>query len=262
MAAAVRGRRSVRGLIAVAAVAGVLLGAAAFAVDPLPLGPRAGARADVPVAGDSTPAHPAPPSEPASATPVRATASARPSPTPARPTTGGSPFTERALLQTSEFLQHGWAKAAELSLQKGVVTKPLLPCVRVGSLPQEPVAAYAATYQGLHTQAAEQVVRFASTADARAARDRLVEQVAGCGGATAERRVQVGERHDPDLERISETTWWNVRGAAPDDRMRGVLVLVRVDDRLVALYLHATTTDPAKTTDILPLMRQAGLRLV
>ena len=44
--------------------------------------------------------------------------------------------------------------------------------------------------------------------------------------------------------------------------MRGVLVVVRVDDRLVALYLHATTTDPAKTTDIVPLMRQAGLRLV
>lgn len=251
-----------RGLLAVAAVAGLLLGAAAFAADPLPIGPRAGARADVPVAGDSTPTDQARASDPASATPVRATSSARPSPTRVRPPTSGSPFTERALLQTSEFLQYGWARASELSLQEGVVTKPLLPCVRVGSLPQEPVAAYAATYQGLHTQAAEQVVRFATEADARAALDRLVKQVAGCGGATAERRVLVGTRHDPDLERISDTTWWNVRGAAPHDAMRGVLVLVRVDDRLVALYLHATTTDPAKTTDILPLMRQAGLRLV
>lgn len=179
-----------------------------------------------------------------------------------RPPTSGSPFTERALLQTNEFLQYGWAKASELSLQEGVVTKPLLPCLQVGSLPQEPAAAYAATYQGLHTQAAEQVVRFASEADARAALDRLVTQVAGCAGAPAERRVQVGKRHDPDLDRISETTWWNVRGSAPHDAMRGVLVLARVDDRLVALYLHATTTDPAKTTDILPLMRQAGLRLV
>ena len=107
-----------------------------------------------------------------------------------------------------------------------------------------------------------QVVRFADAAEASAALKQLVGQVGGCDDAASQRRAAVGTRHEPDLEGISETVWWNVRGARAQDPMRGVLALVRVDDRLVVLYLHATTTDPAKTTQVLPLMRQAGLRLV
>ena len=174
--------------------------------------------------------------------------------------TDGPPFTELALLQTSEFLEYGWGKAAELSLVKGVPRPPLLRCVDVADLPQRPVAAYAATYQGLHTLAGEQVLRYADPADAAGALDRLVAQVRGCETQPPARRVVVGERHDPRLVRISQAVWWNVRGGEGDGT-RGVLGLLRLDDRVVALELESKTTDPAVTTDIDPLLRQAGLRL-
>ena len=277
MAGGVRVRRRTGSLLAVAAVLGVLVGAGAFAVAPLPIRPQAGAVVVTASTSGPAPATSTTPAAPAStATAARATPTPRPSsprpssssslraasPSPSRTPVAGPPFTERALLQTSELLQHGWAKAAELSLQPGVAMTPLLRCVRLDRLPEQPVAAYAATYQGLHTEAAEQVVRFAGTADATSAVNRLVAQVDACDEAPSSRRATVGTRHEPDLEGITDVVWWNVRGAGADDPMRGVLALVRVDDRLVALYLHATTTDPAKTTDVLPLMRQAGLRLV
>ncbi len=265
-------RRSVRAAVAGAAVAGVLLGAAAFALQPLPVRSALGASTTVPASSSTTSSTaPGPTSTTAERTASPAVArTASPPPdvpspraTPSRRATPAGPaFTSRALLQTSELLEHGWAKASELSLQEGFAEASLLRCVRPDRLTQEPVAAYAATYQGLRTQATEQVVRYANVADARDAIDRLTDQVRACGSAAAGLRARVGDRHEPDLEGISSTVWWNVRGAADGDPMRGVVTLVRVDDRLVVLYLHSTGTDPAVTTDILPLMRQAGLRLV
>lgn len=248
-----------RTVVVASALTGVLLGAVAFAVDPLPV--RAAPGSGTSLAVPRTTATPSASRNPASSP------SPRPSPVATRspsrlPTPAGPPFTSRALLQTSELLTYGWATASELSLQDGVVRPSLLRCVRPGRLPQQHLAAYAATYQGLHTQATEQVLRYESSADADAAFGRLVDQVGGCGSADADLRVGLGTRHEPEQEGISRTVWWNVRGAATHDPMRGVLALVRVDDRLAVLYLHATVTDPATTTDVLPLMRQAGLRLV
>lgn len=257
-------RRPARTAVAGAAAAGVLLGVAAFAIQPLPVRSALGASttASAPTGSTRTTAARSP--SPASARTAGPTPDA-PSPraTPSRRTTSAGPaFTSRALLQTSELLAHGWAKASELSLQEGFVNPSLLRCVRPDRLTQTPVAAYAATYQSLRTQATEQVVRYVSVADASAALDRLTDQVRASGSASAGLRARVGDRHEPDLEGISSTVWWNLRGAAEGDPMRGVVSLVRVGDRLVVLYLHSTGTDPAVTTDILPLMRQAGLRLV
>ena len=92
--------------------------------------------------------------------------------------------------------------------------------------------------------------------------DRFADEVGRCGSVAQARRVDVGARHAPDLEGVSEAVWWNVRGTSPSDPLRGVLAVARVDDRVTVLYLHATVTDPAKTTDVVPLLRQAGLRLV
>ncbi|GAA3549909.1 hypothetical protein GCM10022197_00900 [Microlunatus spumicola] len=278
MAGVVRGRRRTAGPLAAAAVLGVLLGSAAFAVAPLPLhgpGPSAGADGPAP----SSPSSPSAPGSPsvsrspsagatsATPSPVRATPTEHPSPSPSprstpRRTPSGPAFTERALLQTSELLEHGWGKAAELSLERGVATKPLLPCVRPDRLPTPPIAAYVATYQGLHTEAAEQVLRLADRDEAEAAVDGFTDEVGRCGTVTSARRVTVGTRHEPDLEGVSEAVWWNVRGTSASDPLRGVLAIARVDDRVTVLYLHATATDPAKTTDVVPLLRQAGLRLV
>ena len=260
MAGGVRDRRRAAVPLAAAAVLGVLLGSAAFAVAPLPVhgaGPSVRAEA----LSTPSPTRTPPTQRPSPSTPSSPASSPASSRTPSR-TPAGPAFTERALLQTSEFLEHGWAKAAELSLEPGAATKPLLPCVRPDQLPSEPVAAWVATYQGLHTEAAEQVVRLADRGRAEAVVDRFVDEVGRCGSASTTRRVTVGSRHAPHLEGVSEAVWWNVRGASAADPMRGVLAIARVDDRVTVLYLHATVTDPASTTDVVPLLRQAGLRLV
>jgi hypothetical protein len=178
------------------------------------------------------------------------------------PVPNGPAFTKRALLQPGEFIQYKWAKADELSLTTGVSAQPILRCLRPDRITTRPVAAYAATHHGLTTLAGEQVIRYYSVAEAENVFDQLAGQVDDCADRDSTRRAKVGKRHDPDLAGISQTRWWNITGSAEGDPMRGVLVIMRVDDRLMALCLTANSTDPAKTTNIIPLMRQGGLRMV
>lgn len=237
--------------VAAAVVLGVLLGSMLYVVRPLHL---TASGASSPRASSST--KPADPPKP------------RESPKPAAKTTtsprvpSGPEFTERALLQSNEFIQAKWVKADELSLTTGVSDQPLLRCLRPDRLKTKPVAAYAATHHGLTTLAGEQVIRYYSVADAERVFAQLAKEVSQCADQGSARRAKVGKRHDPDLAGISDTRWWNLRGASKDDSMRGVLVIMRVHDRLMALCLTANSTDPAETTDIIPLMRQGGSRLI
>lgn len=251
------------GPVAAAAVVGVLLGGVLYVVHPLHLA-SSSASLPTPVGSPAPLTTPStPPSASASTGAPRRPASSRsPSASPSRRVPSGPPFTPRALLQSSEFLQYKWAKADELSLTTGVSAAPILRCLRPDQVRTRPVAAYAATHHGLNTLAGEQVIRYYTVADAKGVFDRLAREVDRCPGLAASRRASVGRRHDPDFDGISQTRWWNLGGVGKQDPMRGVLVIMRVDDRLMALCLTSSATDPAVTTDILPLMRQGGLRLV
>lgn len=250
--------------VVTAVVLGVLLGGLLYLVRPLHL-TASGASAPKPAGSSALPAKTFPTKTlPAKTLPAK-------TPTARAPTTQttspprvprGPAFTERALLQSTEFVQYGWGKADELALTTGVSAQPILRCLRPDRVTTKPVAAYAATHHGLTTLAGEQVIRYYSVSEAEHVFDQLVEQVSHCAGQGPTRRAAVGKRHDPDLAGISKTRWWNLRGSTKSDPMRGVLVIMRVDDRLMALSLTANSTDPAKTTDIIPLMRQGGLRMI
>jgi hypothetical protein len=237
--------------VVAAVVAGVLLGSALYLVRPLHL-----------TASGASPSSPAGGPTPAPKTPSPTRSSAPPSATESPRVPSGPAFTKRALLQRSEFLQYKWGKADQLSLTTGVNKKAILRCLRPQRVTIESVAAYAATYHGRTTLAGEQVIRYYSVAEAEGVFDQLAGQVDQCADRDSTRRATVGKRHDPDLGGISQTRWWNLSGAKKGDPMRGVLVIMRVDDRLMALCLTSDSTDPEETTDIIPLMRQGGLRLV
>lgn len=248
--------------VVTAAVLGVLLGGVLYVVRPLQLtasGVRPAESAGPPVAR-KTPAESAG-STVASKTPAESPGSTvAQTPTPSVP--NGPVFTQRALLQSNEFMHYKWGKADRLSLTTGISAQPILRCVRPDRITIKPVAAYAATHHGLSTLAGEQVIRYHSVAEAENVFDQLAEDVGQCAEADPARQASVGQQHDPELVGISRTRWWNVRGLAKDDPMRGVLVIMRVDDRLMALCLTSNSTDPAVSTDIIPLMRQGGLRMV
>lgn len=234
----------------VASLGGVLVGFAAFLVNPLPIGPGSSASSD----GPSSPA--------ASQSPSSPPASSPPSTEP--PSTEPPAFTRLALLQTEEFLERGWGRADRTSIYDGIGAEAPSLCAAPKKLGAGAEEAYAAEYEGLQTVATERVVRYPTVPEAESRFDRLTDRLGRCDAA-AGRRADIGTRHEPKLDGVDQAVWWELDLPASADRPTaewGVLGLGRIDDRIVYLVLTSPTQDPVETVKFEALLRQAARRLV
>jgi hypothetical protein len=197
---------------------------------------------------------------------LSSTPSRRPSRRPgdsASPSAGASPaFTRLALLQPPELVGLGWQVARQVDAYASVPSAAITPCTTVPADADGLVAGFAATYASNRTTAAEVVARFGSTTQAAGAFADLRVAVAGCVDAPARSgRRRITGFHDSDGGTVSELRWWNTRPVddAPD---RGVIGIVRVDDRVALVSLNSAMSDPAVTTRVDGLLTLAGRRLV
>lgn len=204
------------------------------------------------------------PSPSGSASPSLATPSS-PSTTPtAGPTPAdGPPFTERALLLPGEFQDRGWVSAQVVDHADDVPVPAITPCTTIDRGADGLVAAYASTYASARTRAAEVVVRFDSVGRAKDTFTTLREAVTHCADSppASGRRVRVGEEHRAGPSGVSDLRWWTTRPLT-GGATRGVIGLVRAQDRLLLISLDSEISDPAQTTQIESLLTQAGRRLV
>lgn len=209
----------------------------------------------------SSPATSASPSAPTDST----SPSKKPSPTedPSPTKTGpASKFTRAALLPGTDFVERGWAKADVLSLSDGVGDPASTLCTSVPSDVAGLTAAYAATYRGLNTYGAEQVVRFRTVAEAEAAFADLTTRVERCDtDPKRAARATIGTRHEPELP-LSGAVWWNTAPKEDGVSAQGVIGLVRMGDRIAYLTLASEINDPSTTVKVESLLTQAGRRLV
>lgn len=186
------------------------------------------------------------------------TTRSRPSPTGPAPA-----FTRAALLADTDFLDHGWGRAEVLSVSDGVPDPAVTLCASIPGDAHGLRSAYASTYRGLQTDGAEQVVRFRTVIAAKDAFADLTEEVEACDTAPKRReRVTLGTRHEPELRSLTESLWWGTEPAEGGVSARGMVGLVRVDDRIACVTLTSTTSDPAETVEVESLLTQAGRRLV
>lgn len=171
-------------------------------------------------------------------------------------------FTRLALLTPQEFLQRGWGAARLVDRFAQIPSPAITPCAAVQPDQEGVRAGYAATYASERTEAAEVVARFDTVSRAENTFRELRAAVAGCADASvAGDRVRVVAAHHPDPGGISELRWWNTQ-ALDGGPARGVVGVVRVDDRIAVLSLRSDVTDPADTTRIESLLVRAGRRLV
>ncbi|QKW07409.1 hypothetical protein HUT18_14460 [Streptomyces sp. NA04227] len=240
-------RSTTIGTLWAAAAVGVCLGVAGFLAIPFESGSDAAA-----------PTGPAPTSS-------KPPASSPPPTSPASPEASGPPFTRNALLLPAEFVRFGWGTAKQTAVYDKAGKDLGLLCLSGAAAAEGAAEEYAGTYRGLQTEAAEVVARYPDSAAAERALERLSRRVSACepgGGALAARP---GTRHEPRLSGVDRAIWWDTDanrtapGARPDER--GVIGLARVGDRLVALSLTSTSSDPATTVQWEPLLGQAARRL-
>ncbi|MGI8459729.1 MAG: hypothetical protein ACR2LI_16660 [Propionibacteriaceae bacterium] len=202
------------------------------------------------------------PSQSPSTSPIPSpSVSSSPSPSPSA-SRAAPAFTARALLQPREFLERGWAVARQVDAYDTLPSAAITPCVTVDPDSDDLVAGYAATYASDRTTAAEVVARFTSTARAAHNFTGLRTAVAGCVDAPRSlHRLRITDSHRPTTSGVDEMIWWNTR-PLDDGPDRGVVGIVRVDDRIALITLSSGERDPAVTTQITSLLAQAGLRLV
>ncbi|MEU6731677.1 hypothetical protein ABZ929_00485 [Streptomyces physcomitrii] len=229
------------GTLSVAAFAGIGLGVAGFLLAPFDPGRDDNA---------------APPSNSPSP-------SASPSPGTTAP---APPFTREALLKPEELVRFGWGKAERTAVHDGAPRDLELLCFPGSLAAQDARDDHAGTYRGLQTEAAEVVARFPDPGGAERAFARLSGQVGRCAEAEGGLPATTGTRHEPRLAGVDRVVWWNTEsnrtGSGERPRVRGVLGLAMVDDRLLALSLTSTSSDPASTVELEPLLSQAARRLV
>jgi hypothetical protein len=193
-------------------------------------------------------------------TPTSSTNAPRPSASAATPLDEPA-FTTLSLLTPREFLERGWGAARLVDRFDQIPSPAITPCVTVPPGTEGLRTGYAATYASERTEAAEVVARFDTSADAADEFDAMRATVAGCADASAPTgRLRMVAAHHPTPTGTSELRWWNTR-PLDDGPARGVLGLVRVDDRVAVLTLRSDVSDPAKTTKIESLLVQAGRRL-
>lgn len=238
-------RSSVWFSLGLALVIGVLAGGVLFdRVGPIPLstGPErtSGAKPATSVGSSST----------------ASTSKSKPSSIP----TPKPPFTAKALLQPEELTDRGWGRATVTQRWDSVPDSQITSCVEV-SASGTTVAAYAATYRGLNTTAAEVVIRFTDETAARLATQPLIDQISSCmSPAGDEVDVFVKRLEPPETDGvISEVYLWEITGS---DNLEGAIGLARTDDRIALLTMRSKVTDPTKTTLLSNLTQQAGRRLV
>jgi hypothetical protein len=167
-----------------------------------------------------------------------------------------------ALLQPGDFLERGWGSARQVDEFDRLPSSAITPCTTVEPGQDGLRSAFAATYASQRSGAAEVVARFDDTRRAEGAYDGMRAAVAGCAdSSTAPDRVRITDSHRPRHDGISEMRWWNTR-PLQSGPARGVIGLVRVDDRVALISLRSDVSDPAETTRIASLLAEAGRRLV
>lgn len=200
------------------------------------------------------------PSPRRSATPEPSPTSPSPSPSPSP--SHGPAFTRLALLGPQNFLERGWGSARQIDEYDRLPPAAITPCTTVRSGQDGLRVGYAATYASERSGAVEIVARFEDEQHATSAYDGMRADVAGCAdSSTAADRVRITDSHQPRSAQITEMRWWNTRPLQRGSA-RGVIGLVRVDDRVALISLRSDVTDPAETTQITSLLTEAGRRLV
>lgn len=240
-------------------IAGPLPFAAGQPSTPSPSAPPATSASPSPTPTASPSVTPSPtPKATKSAKPARTTAPPRKAPSPSVSTP--PPFTEAALLQPAQFSEHGWDNATQTRFWDGFADEQITACTEVTAADGPVESAYAATYAGNLTVGAETVVRFTSTAAAEKAVIGLLDRIDVCvpaGGESTGLKSQ--PMTPPAAEGLDELYLWNTTG---EPNTEGVVGLARAGDRLALVSLTSDETDPAETTEVRPLMLQAGRRLV
>lgn len=264
-----------------AVLIGVLAGVMLFArVGPLPIstaqpsGPSSPDSAGPSRPGPSSPPpssadpsdSPSSPSTPAVSSPP---ASPSPSDTPSGSTPSEPPFTAKALLQPSEFEEFGtWGRTTTVRTWDGVPPDQVTSCTEPDDGEGRQVAAHAAVYRGKSTTAVEIVIRYADEETAKAAVIRMLDRVDACADQPAGDPDLTAEMiQAPDPDELSASYLWDTTGA-DGSTAQGAIGIVRAGDRVALLTLISLTSDPVGTTkekgttDLGPLLVQAGRRLV
>lgn len=221
----------------VAALCGVLAGTLGFhRFDP-------GRDASAPPSDATTPTGSATlnasPSSSASASPTS------PSPSPSEDE-DGPPFTIKALLQPADWTERGWGSAEITGSLDRLPGESVTGCADTSGWGELEPVAFWATYQGDQTEAGEVVARFADADEATKAAAQAVDGIYACGGVSGD--------HEPDGV---EGGWWETE----TETGRAVLAVTRSGDRVMVLSMESATSDPAETTDVDSLVRQATARL-
>lgn len=253
-------RRWQRGLFVVlAVVVGAATGVVLFStVGPIPLRPTA--------SGDPTSSG-MPSSDPTSHDTASTPAPKRlVTPTPA-PDPSAPPFTELALLQPENLDEHNWHETQLGETWDWLPRRQITSCAQMSPTDGQPVEAYAATYEGRVTTAAEIVVRYPHESAAREAMQRLSDRIDACADSPQDQPQLEAESISPPREEDAiEVVLWQTTAA--EGEAQGVVGIARADDRLAFLSLlspkpgSTEVLDPLESTYVDALYVYAGRRLV
>lgn len=166
------------------------------------------------------------------------------------PTTSVPAFTQAALLSPDDFMTHGWGQTTQTAQGDGLPADDIVRCTGIDPAAAGRIAAYWATYQGTQTTAAEIVARYETTEAANFAAGYSFNNANQCDGVT--------KAHAIKADGITQGTWFSYQ----KDGVRSVIAAVLVEDRLLVFSMSSAQSDPAETTSVDQLLRQAGKRLV
>lgn len=247
--------------LGLAALVGILIGVVLFnQVGPFPLltsGPSTGTSSPPDNSGSTTPEVPSP----GAVTPS-------PDESPSDDSDpSDAPFTKLALLQPENFDQHNWKSTKVLDTWEEEPSTQITSCTDLPIKGKQPIAVYAARYEGRVTIAAEIVARYPTEKAAKAAVERLTNQIKECDDrAETEPELTTKKVSEPDATQDIDVTIWST--SSDDDSTLGVVGIARAGDRLALLSLvspgpgSAEVVDPRDTTYVDALYVYAGRRLI
>ncbi|MBA8794892.1 hypothetical protein FHX74_002520 [Friedmanniella endophytica] len=264
-----------RGAVVAAVLAAVLAGGAtgiglhAWRPDPLGLAGTGAEAADASPGTSGTARASASPKPRRSTgpTPTATPTATTPSPSAsAEPSDDSTPaFTERALLQPANLTANGWKSAEMYKRYAGLPGGAITPCAEITTGDTGVVEGYAARYASSHTGAIELVARFSSESAAQREYSQLVNLVANCADSAYEPKLAVSESsRTVEADGVDNVQWWNTTSS---DGGRGIIGIVRAQDRIAYLTMSSPDSDPDNTqpggtTDIAAVLTVAGQRLV
>ncbi len=169
-------------------------------------------------------------------------------------------FDRSALLRTTDFTAHGWAQARVTNSYPSLPQPPINPCAAITPGQVGLLEGNAGAWSSSHTTAQETVALFTDTTLADKEFNRLLNQIANCTNTNVR---LAGFARTTSASGVDSIRWWNTLGP---DAARGIIGVVRTDNRVAVLSISSPDSDPddthaGGTTEVGTLLGIVGQRI-